>query len=88
VIAYVRRAGDRAVLVVANLGDAPLDGVTLSSTVDALPAGQWTLRSLVGGSPAAPLRVPAGGTFQGYVPLRTLAPRHGQLFALVPVPVR
>jgi alpha-amylase len=74
VAAFVRRDGDRAVLVVANLGAAPLSGVSISSGADALPAGEGPGNNLLGGSDAARLSVGADGRIQGYVPFRTLAP--------------
>ncbi|HEX6372127.1 MAG TPA: alpha-amylase family glycosyl hydrolase [Longimicrobium sp.] len=74
VAAFVRRDGDRAVLVVANLGATPLSGVTLSSPADALPAGDGPGNNLLGGPDAARLSVGADGRIQGYVPFRTLAP--------------
>ncbi|HEX5868854.1 MAG TPA: alpha-amylase family glycosyl hydrolase, partial [Longimicrobium sp.] len=74
VAAFVRRDGDRAVLVVANLGATPLSGVTLSSPAGALPAGNGPGNNLLGGPDAARLSVGADGRIQGYVPFRTLAP--------------
>ncbi|HYD53650.1 MAG TPA: alpha-amylase family glycosyl hydrolase [Gemmatimonadaceae bacterium] len=82
VAAFVRRDGERAVLVVANLGDAPLPGVRLASPAGALPAGPWRLRDLLGNASAAPLSVPADGAMREYVPLPSLAPRQGYLFDL------
>lgn len=82
VAAYLRREGNRAVLVLANLGASPLDGVALASSGGALPAGRWTPRNMLGGPAGAPMRVDADGRLDGYVPLRTLAPRTGYLFDL------
>lgn len=82
VAAYARRAGDRLVLVIANLGGTPRAGVSLESAADAFPAGSWTPRALLGSVVAAPLRVGSDGRVVGYVPLRTLAPREGYLFEL------
>jgi alpha-amylase len=74
VAAFARREGDRAVLVVANLGTTPLSDVTLSSEAGALPRGDYLPGDLLGGPSARPLSVGADGRVQGYVPLRTLAP--------------
>jgi glycosidase len=74
VAAFVRRDGGRAVLVVANLGAAPLSGVALSSGPGALPAGNGPGNNLLGGPDAAPLAVGADGRIHGYVPFPTLAP--------------
>jgi alpha-amylase len=82
VAAYLRRDGDHAVLVVANLGAAPLSGVTLGSDAGALPVGDYGLTDLLGGPTAAPLSVAADGRVSGYVPLRTLAPRQVHVLEL------
>lgn len=75
VAAFVRRDGGRAVLVVANLGAAPLSGVALASGPGALPAsGSGPGNNLLGGPDAAPLAVGADGRIGGYVPFPTLAP--------------
>ena len=86
VAAYLRRDGDRVVLVVANLSAKPLRAVSLTSVEGAFPAGRWTPRSMLGGPAASPVLVGADGTLGGYVPLRVLAPRHGYLFELVAAP--
>lgn len=82
VAAYLRRDGDRAVLVVANLSHTPLRGVSLTSRADALRAGRWTPRNMLGGTAAAPLRVRDDGQLHGYVPLAILAPFEGYLIEL------
>ena len=84
VAAYVRREGDRVVLVVANLGAAPLTDVSLASEPGALPRGSWALRNLLGGADAPPLTIGGDGRLTGYSPLYTLAPMEGYLFAFVP----
>jgi len=84
VSAFVRRDGDRAVLVIANLSTTPLRDVTLSSTTAAIAPGSWTLRDLLGASHATSLHVDASGKLSGYVPLAELAPLEGYLFELTP----
>lgn len=74
VAAFVRRDGDKAVLVVANLGATPLSGVRISSDAGALAESHGPGNNLLGGPDAAPLSVGADGRIQGYVPFRTLAP--------------
>ena len=83
VAAYVRRVGDRVVLVVANLGSVAAAGVSVASADRAVPAGRHTLRSLSGGPAGAPLRVNADGRIRGYVPLRSLGPLEVQVLELV-----
>ena len=83
VAAYVRREGDRAVLVVANLGAMPATDVSLAAGTGALPRGSWTLRSLLGGADAPPLTIGGDGRLAGYSPLYTLAPLEGYLFELI-----
>jgi hypothetical protein len=70
------------VLVVANLGTSVLRGVSLSAAEGALPMGRWTLRSLIGTMPGAPIVVGASGKVDRYVPMRTLAPMQGYVFEL------
>jgi glycosidase len=82
VAAYVRRAGDAAVLVVANLGSTPLAGITVTSGDGALPSGSFTLVDLLDGTSAARLRVGANGRVQGYRPLPSLPPLHVYVFQL------
>jgi glycosidase len=74
VAAYLRRDGERAVLVVANLGTTPLSGVTIVSADRALPAGRYALTSLLGGAAGRPLRVGSNGRIQPYAPLPSLGP--------------
>jgi glycosidase len=69
VTAYLRREGDRAVLVVANLGDAPTTGLTLSGAAGVLPPGSYRTRNLLGGPDGTVLEVGADGSVQGYQPL-------------------
>ncbi|MET0397720.1 MAG: alpha-amylase family glycosyl hydrolase [Longimicrobiaceae bacterium] len=82
VAAYLRREGGRAVLVVANLGAAPLARVTLASADGALPAGRYTARSLLGGPDGAALTVGADGRIRGYAPLRALGPLESHVLEL------
>ncbi|MEO8624860.1 MAG: DUF3459 domain-containing protein, partial [bacterium] len=82
VAAYVRRDGNRSILVIANLASTPVEGVTLNSLDHALPAGSWTLRNLLDGTIGAPLSVRADGRLRDYLPLATLAPMNGYLFEL------
>jgi alpha-amylase len=87
VAAYLRRDGERAVLVVANLGAAPLSGVTLDSRNDGgLPPGRYEMRNLLGGPSAAPLTVGGYGYMRDYVPIQTLGPMEVLVLDLVEVP--
>jgi glycosidase len=82
VAAYARRAGNRVILVVANLTSSPVRGVTFSATVGSLPPGAWRVRSLLDRSSVSPLRVQADGRISGYLPLAELAPLEGYLLEL------
>ncbi|HYJ78488.1 MAG TPA: alpha-amylase family glycosyl hydrolase [Longimicrobiaceae bacterium] len=75
VAAYLRRMEGFVVLVVANLGNSPVSGVTVDSGEDALPLGEYAPVDLLGGNDALPLEIETGGQMRGYVPFRTLAPR-------------
>ena len=72
--AYLRRAGDRVVLVIANLGTTALSGATVASPDRAVAAGRYTLVSLLGGPAGQALRVAANGRIQGYRPLPSIGP--------------
>jgi glycosidase len=69
VAAYLRRAGDHAVLVVANLGDSQVSGVTIGSGEGALAPGRYAPRNLLGGPDGALLEVARDGQVRGYLPV-------------------
>jgi alpha-amylase len=73
VLAYVRSLEDRAVLVVANLTDAPMADVVLSAAAGTLAPGRWTAAPVAGGS-ALTIDVAADGSV-----LKFAAPRLGAL---------
>jgi len=83
VAAYLRSAGSRAVLVVANLGDAPASAVSITSGERALPPGRYAARSLLGGPDAAVLQVGADGRIAGYAPAATIGPRQSFVLDLI-----
>jgi len=75
VAAYLRRAGDRTVLVVANLGTAAVSDLSISSAAGVLPPGRYRPRNLLSGPNGAEFRVGAEGRMRGYRPVPgTLAP--------------
>jgi glycosidase len=80
--AYLRRAGDSAVLVVANLGSAPLSGVTVSSAGRVLPPGTHATRDLLNGSSGPPVRVDGSGRL-GSVALPPLGAAEVRVFLLL-----
>jgi len=75
VAAYIRRAGDHAVLVVANLGATAAARVSISSADSVLAGGRYRTRNLLGGPDGAALRVQRNGRVAGYVAGATLGPR-------------
>jgi glycosidase len=83
VAAYIRRDGDRAVLVVANLGTTALSGIALSSQEHVLPAGSYQPAHLLGGAPGASLGVNRDGRVRQYVPIRLLEPMRIHIFDLI-----
>ena len=82
VIAFLRRDGAHAALIVANLGTAALTGVTLTSAGGALPTGTYAVHLLIGTARGAPLHVGADGRLAGYAPRSTLEPRESHVFGL------
>jgi len=83
VAAYLRRAGDRVVLVVANLGAAAASGVAIGSGEGVLPPGSYTPRNLLGGPDGAMLNVDQDGTIRGYVPTASIGPRESLVLDLI-----
>jgi glycosidase len=84
VTSYLRRAGQHAVLVVANLGAAPASGVAISSRDSVLPPGRYTPRNLLGGPTGAHFEVRRDGQVRGYVPVPgTIGPRESLVLELV-----
>jgi alpha-amylase len=81
---YLRRDGDRVVLVVANLSPTPLTGVNLTSSDAILGAGQYAARTMLGGQPAAQLRVTSDRRIRSYVPVRSLVPFESVVIELTP----
>lgn len=83
VVAYLRGTGGHAVLVIANLGDAPVSGLAVTSAAGLLRPGAYTARSLLEGQAGRALQVAAGGRVRGYTPARTLGPRSVLVLDLV-----
>ncbi len=82
VAAYIRRDGDRAVLVIANLSTAPLSGVMVSSRDRVLAPGRYEPTSLIGGPAGRSLRVNMDGRLTRYRPLTSLGPMQIHIFDL------
>jgi alpha-amylase len=82
VAAYLRRYGDRVVLIVANLSGTPLGQVSLSSAKRVLPPGAYAFKDLLGARSAAPLRIGSDGRINAYIPLRSLGAMESFLFEL------
>ena len=72
VTAYVRQAGDEAILVLLNFGKQPAENVTLAAQKSGLAAGEYQLQTLLDEAALAPLTVGDGGAIAGYVPLPSL----------------
>ena len=74
VAAYLRRDRERVVLVVANVGNAAAEDVTLESPDAALPPGTYRAARLLQPGVVRKLVVGADGRIHGYVPVVTIAP--------------
>jgi glycosidase len=79
VAAYLRRAGDRAVLVVANLGTGAASAVSISSGAAALAEGEYEVSALMGAGSFAALHADQEGRIAGYAPLATALAPHATL---------
>jgi glycosidase len=86
VAAYVRREGNQAVMVIANLGASGARGVTLASVRPALPPGSYSAARLIGTGETERLTVDADGRIRGYVPFATLAPLEAIILELSHTP--
>jgi glycosidase len=82
-LAFLRRAGPRTVLVIANLGPKPLKAVTISSSADILPAGRYAARAVYGRASGADVQVGADGRVSAYAPIATLGPMQTYVLELV-----
>lgn len=81
VAAYLRSAGDHAVLVVANLGSGAASS-SITSAGRVLASGAYTGRNLLGGPDATALSVGNDGRIPGYAP-GPLGPRQTLVLELV-----
>jgi alpha-amylase len=84
VAAFLRRDGNRAVMVIANLSGKPITNVRVSSGDGAIPAGRYAPKPLLAHRTAAPLRVKQDGRIERYVPLRSVGAMASYLFELAP----
>jgi len=83
VAAYLRRAGNHSVLVVANLGATAVSRLSIASGYSVLPVGTYSARNLLDGRPATALQVSRDGRIRGYAPLTgTLGPRQSLILDL------
>lgn len=78
VAAFLRRDGERVVMVVANLSQGTLLDVSLGSGQDALLPGRWRGRALVGRAAGAQLTADESGVVRGRIP--KLEPYQALLF--------
>jgi len=72
VAAYLRRKGNRNVVIVANLGTSRVSGLSLRSDAGVLARGTYSARSLSGGSTNTTLRVDDGGGITAWIPVPSL----------------
>jgi glycosidase len=79
VVAYLRRARDRAVLVAANLGSAAVSAVSIGSGAAALPQGVYEVSDLMGNGSFVALHADREGRIAGYAPLATALAPHATL---------
>ena len=85
-LAFLRRDPAGIVLVVANLGAAPLSGLTLASDPGALPIGRYRTKALYGSAVSSTLRVGADGALASTPPFSTLAPMQTYIIQLTRAP--
>jgi len=84
VAAFLRRIDHHVVLVVVNLGAAPVAGPSLNSEAGALPPGTYTARTLLGDGTGSTLVVKPDGRVTHYLPVRgSIGPRQSLVLELV-----
>ncbi len=81
--AYLRQTDGETVLVVANLADAPADGVALTLETGPL-CGSPTPETLLGPTGVHAPAITATGGLDGYVPLDRLGARQAAVIRLAP----
>jgi alpha-amylase len=81
-LAYLRRDGDQTALVVANLGEAPVSGLALSSAEAVLRPGRYTARPLFGDAAETALQVGQDGRIRDWVAVPRLEPFEGYVLEL------
>jgi alpha-amylase len=84
VTAYLRRVDGQVVIVVANLGDAAVTGISIGSAPGVLPPGTYQPRNLLSGPDGPVLEVAPEGRVQEYMsPPATLGPRESLVLELI-----
>jgi alpha-amylase len=84
VTAYLRRAEGQIVLVIANLGTAPVSGISIGSADSLLASGRYEARNLLGGAAGGELAIGADGRVSAWQPVAgALAPRESRVLELV-----
>ena len=83
VVAYVRQSSKRVVMVIANLGDSAVAGLSISSAPGLLPHGRYTLRNLLGGPAGSVFDVQADGSLRGKLSPPSLGGRESWVLELV-----
>lgn len=83
VAAWLRVAEDDVALVVANLGETPLEAVSVSSEPGALSPGSWRTVPLLGEADSTAFEVGSDGRIDGLVPAHAIPPREALVFDLV-----
>jgi alpha amylase-like protein len=73
----------QAVMVVANLGDSAVAGLSISSAPGLLPQGRYTLRNLLGGPAGSVFDAQLDGSLRGTLSPPSLAARESWVLELV-----
>ena len=84
VLAYLRRDGKSFAVVVANLGDRAIDGPRIASSKDALPRGNYRIRSALGRADVSSLRIDREGRFEKWIPVATMEPLSSVVLEITP----
>ena len=82
IAAYLRREGDRAVLIISNLGPTTLADIRVSSADSVLSAGRYRPTALLGDRSSGTLRVGSDGHIREFRVLSRITSRSSHVFEL------
>jgi glycosidase len=81
-VAYLRRAQDRTVFVIANLAETAISDVRVASGTATLARGTYSVSGLLGAPAGPPMRIGGNGQIDRYAPVEAIGGLQAWLFEL------